>query len=86
MARNLNLRWVKGVPKDRVENLEKLVRNSHIVLSRLKEIVEEDLKDLNKHPEADYSNPAWAFKQAHENGKQEYARQMLSLLNFLERK
>lgn len=86
MAQNLNLRWVKGVSKDRVEGLEKIIRNSHIVLSRLKEIIEEDLKDLNKHTEADYESSSWAYKQAHENGKREYARQMLSLLNFLERK
>lgn len=83
---NLNLRWTKGLSKDRKENVEKLVRNSHIVLSRLKEIIDEDLRDLNKYTETDYDNPSWGFKQAHINGKQEYARQMLSLLNFLERK
>jgi hypothetical protein len=83
---NLNTRWTRGLRQDRKENVEKLIRNSHIVLSRLKEIIEEDLKELNKHTEADYDNPSWGFKQAHVNGKQDYARSMLSLLNFLERK
>ena len=84
MQPKLNLRWLKGLAKDRTESVEKVIRNSHIVLTRLKEIIEEDLKELNKSNESDYENNAWAYKQAHVNGKQEYARQMLSLLAFLE--
>lgn len=85
MSRKLSLKWTKGLSEDRAENLEKLVRNSTIVLSRLKEIIEEDLRQ-DKVTESDYDNPSWAYYQAHKNGKMEYARQMLSLLAFLERK
>lgn len=83
---NLNTVWTKGLSADRKENLEKLIRNSHIVLSRLKEIVEEDLESLQKVNESDYESQNWAYRQAHLNGKQDYARQMLRLLSFLERK
>lgn len=83
---NLNLRWTKGLDEGKKDSVENLIRNSHIVLSRLRDIIEEDLRDLNKAREADYENPSWAFLQAHQNGKQEYARQLLSLLSFLERK
>lgn len=83
---NLNTVWTKGLSADRKENLEKLIRNSNIVLSRLKEIVEEDLESLQKVNESDYESQNWAYRQAHVNGKQDYARQMLRLLSFLERK
>jgi len=83
---NLNTRWTKGLQGEKKENLEKLVRNSHIVLSRLKTILEEDLDALQKVGEVDYEKPSWAFHQAHTNGKQDYARQMLRLFEFLERK
>lgn len=86
MSANLNIRWTKGLQGDKKENLEKLVRNSHIVLSRLKSIVEEDLRDLQKTKPDDYDSPSWSHKQAHYNGELAYARQMLSLLSFLERK
>jgi hypothetical protein len=83
---NLNTRWTKGLQGEKKEGLEKLVRNSHIVLSRLKTILEEDLEFFQKVVETDYDSPSWHFRQAHLNGKQDYARQMLRLLEFLERK
>lgn len=83
---NLNTRWTKGLQGEKKDNLEKLVRNSHIVLSRLKDILEEDLESFQKVGETDYESPGWAYLQAHMNGKQDYARQVLRLLAFLERK
>lgn len=81
---NLNVKWTQGVSPDRKDNLEKLIRNSVIVLSQLKQIVETDLNEMEKVPISDYDHPSWSHKQAHENGKREYARQLLSLLSFLE--
>lgn len=83
---NLSTRWTRGLPSDRKENLEKLIRNSTIVLSRLKQMVEEDLVEMEKVPVSDYEHPSWSHKQAHENGKREYARQLLSLFAFLEQR
>ena len=83
---NINTKWTRKVDPDKRENLEKLIRNTTIVLSRLKEVVEEDLVEMERVPLADYETPSWSHKCAHENGKKEYARQMLTLLSFLEQR
>jgi len=85
-APSINTKWIRKVEPDKQENLEKLIRNSTIVLSRLKQIVEDDLVEMEKVPVSDYEHPSWSHKQAHENGKKEYARQMLTLLSFLEQR
>ena len=83
---NLNTKWTRKTSPDKREDLEKLIRNSTIVLSRLKDIVEEDLVEMDKVSLSDYESPSWSHKQAHENGKKEYARQLLTLLSFLEQR
>lgn len=81
---NLNLQWFKGIDKTKKDDLEKLIRNSRIVLSRLKDILDADIKELNEFTTSDYDSPSWSHKQAHNNGKLDYARQVRSLLSFLE--
>jgi len=83
MSKALSLKWTKGLDESDKERTEKLIRNSGIVLSRLRDIIQEDLDNIQKETEKDYDNPSWAYLQAHKNGKSDYARQMLSLLNFL---
>jgi hypothetical protein len=79
-SKSFSLQWTKGVPDEDKESVEKAIRNSTTALGQLKGILEERLAELRRLEarEADYDNPAWAYKQAHRNGE------VLSLLKTLE--
>jgi len=57
------------------------LRNSVEVLERLQDLIKEDMKSW-EITEYNYSNPSWAYQQAHINGQRSYASKLLKLLNL----
>lgn len=84
--KNLPLTWVKHLPKDEQESFSQIVKNSTTVLSRLKDILDEQLRDLaSKETKiSEYDSPAWSSKQAHRNGQFAAIKQLRDLLSFLD--
>jgi hypothetical protein len=78
--------WFRNLPEDEQEKFKELLRSSHRVLGRQKKILEQRLVDLEikEVAEASYENPAWAYKQAHLNGRRAAIHDLLKLLDFLE--
>lgn len=85
--KNLPVAWTKHLKSQKErEDFEKVVRNSTLVLSRLKEILEERLDTIDRMElshEA-YENPAWAYKQAFWNGDRKGLTRALELLEFMD--
>lgn len=81
-SKGIPTRWLnKAEDKER---LESTIRNSRITLTRLAEMVREDIESFEHIREEDYDSPSWISKQAHLNGKREYAKMILSLLSFID--
>lgn len=76
----LNSRWFTGVKSEDKTKREETVRNSRFIFDILVQIIEADLKELNADKDADYDNPSWAFKQAHNNGYRKAVTNFLKLL------
>ena len=75
--------WTKNLKTEKEKKeFEDTLRNSHFVLSRLREIIQQRTKDTES--EADYASPSWAYLQAHRNGMKQENRQILKLLEFIE--
>lgn len=76
----VQLDWIKDLPPNEKEEFIKSLRNSKIVLDKLREIVynrgikTEDVKSV------DYDSPSWSHKQAHQNGKREAFQEVIKLL------
>lgn len=82
MAQQFNLTWVKHLPKEEQEDFKKLVLNSRLVLTRLHDILTEELRILESE-ETDLKNyelPGWDYKQAHLNGKKAALKKIDQLL------
>lgn len=81
----LSLEWTKGTSGKEKDDLEATIRHSVIVLSRLQGIIDDKLDSLERL-EVDsttYENPAYAYTQAHVNGKRASLLEIRRLLDFL---
>lgn len=68
----LDTRWIRQISdKEAKDNFEKLVRNSTLLLSRLKEIIEERERELHAKAfsESDFDSSSWSHKQAARLGR-----------------
>jgi hypothetical protein len=81
----LSLEWLKGVPPDRKDGYEQVIRNSTIMAERLLALCDEWEADLDRAEckIADYDTPSWSQKQAHRNGDRSRIRKLRDLLSFL---
>jgi (p)ppGpp synthase/HD superfamily hydrolase len=77
--------WFKDVlnsPKAK-QDLELTIRNSTIVLGRLREILEEELRTLeNKQIAHDYSDASWPYKQADFNADKRRIKWLIDLISI----
>lgn len=74
--------WVSNI-KDRDQQKSQLVTYQTVLegdktFKRLRELIKEEIATLDKN--TDYSNPAWAYKQAHNNGLKEGLTKVLTLI------
>lgn len=84
--RNLSTTWFKHLPKDEQDEFAELVRSNTRVLSRLLDILTENLDtlEIKEVKEDTYRDPSWAFYQAHLNGKRAAYKEIRKLLEFME--
>lgn len=81
----MKLAWFKEVLNDpkAKQDLELTIKNSSLVLGRLKEILEAELRDLdNRQTSSDYKDASWAFKQADANGDKRRLKWAIDLINI----
>lgn len=55
---------------------------SEILIKRIKEVVEEEIKCLGSISTDDFDSPSWAYKQAYKLGLQEGLRKLNTLLKI----
>lgn len=80
-------KWTQHLrdPKEK-EELEKAIRSAKPVLDRLKDMVEDQIKQVASS-ELDvnaFDNPNWAYKQAYKNGYKTSLRFLETILNNLD--
>lgn len=82
----LTTRWTKHLKTKRArDDFEVVLRNSTQVLSRLYELLDEDLESLETQelsPKS-FEEPNWAEKQAYINGRKYQLKQTKALLEFI---
>lgn len=81
----MKLTWFKDVLNDpkAKQDLELTIRNSSLVLGRLREILESELRELdNKQTSSDYKDASWAYKQADANGDKRRLKWLINLINI----
>ena len=85
MKKNLSIQWTQHLKNDADKaTLEATIRHSTGALGRLKQILEDQLAELEKDgSKSDYEKASWAYLQAHRNGEKAKVRELLSLLSFL---
>ena len=85
--KKLSIEWFTGIPRERHEEFEKLIRNSTILLRQLTAILDkwEGELDAGESKATDYETPSWSHKQADRNGDRRRIKRLRELLNFLER-
>jgi hypothetical protein len=77
--------WFKDVLNDpkAKQDLELTIKNSTLVLGRLREILEEELRTLDKlQISPDYSSPNWAYKQADFNADKRRMKWLIELISI----
>lgn len=55
---------------------------SEMLIKRIKEVVEEEIKSLGTISPEEFDSPAWAYKQAYKLGLQEGLRKLNNLLKI----
>lgn len=83
--KRLSLEWFKGIPPEKKDGFEELIRNSTTALGQLVHIVDAWEQELDRAALSteDYDSPSWAAKQAHRNGDRSRLRKLRDLLSFL---
>lgn len=85
MATNkaIPLDWVKNL--DNKEEFEKYLRNSTLLVKRLRQIVQDRLQVLEKDSinRKNYDSPSWAYQQADYNGEVRGLQYILQLTDFM---
>lgn len=78
-------RWTQHLDTEEdKEKFRKDIRSAQSVLERLKTLIEEDEKSLDRS-EMDqriYDKPNWEYRQAHKNGIRQYANTLKNLINL----
>lgn len=73
--------WTKHIKEQEAKkSFIEHIRNSSLVLDRIKVYMKEKLTEHEVPPAADYDSPSWAYKQADRNG---YLRAMNDVYNFI---
>ena len=80
----LKLDWTKNLPPERKQGFEDALRNSTLVIDRLRQIMNEWEQSLlaEETTKDQYSSPSWAMLQAHRNGSREIIKKVRDLTDF----
>ena len=82
----MQIKWLSHI-KDQAakDEFKETLQNSKLVLDKLSEIVYTTIKNRTSVTRSDYDCASWSYKQAHLNGYEECARDLLSLLDLREK-
>ena len=80
----LSTAWTQKLAGEKKADFEVIVRNSTLLLTRLKEILEEKENALLSLSSSvsDFEDPNWSHKQAYRNGTLTMLKEMKELLPF----
>lgn len=81
----MKLIWFKDVLNDpkAKQDLELTIRNSTLVLGRLREILEDQLRELDRQEMTpDYKEASWSHRQADRNGYRRHCKETIDLINI----
>lgn len=87
--KKLSVDWTKHLRDPEAKhNFEQLVRNTVQVLSRMKDMIDEETESLNQAEfnSKDYETPSWSHKQADRIGQRKSLNRVRQWLSFLEPK
>ena len=81
----LPLEWSKHLPEKERKDFEDAVRHSTLVLGRLDSLIAERLEGIEQTElsKSTYENPAYAYWQAHINGRKAALKELRQLLSFM---
>jgi len=76
----LQAKWFPSdlTPEKKLE-FESAIRNCRHILDRLTEIIESELKELEKDSKDEYNSPAWPYLQADKQGGRRALKNILKL-------
>lgn len=81
----MKLIWFKNCLNDpeAKENLELILRNSTTSFGRLKEILDDQLRELDgQEMTPNYTDASWSHKQAHRNGVRQKLTEVIDLITL----
>jgi len=76
----MNTAWFKYLPYDEQAHRKSIVRGNEDAWEVLTEVLQHRLDNTSCYP--DYSNPSWAYAQAHINGKREALQEIINMLDL----
>lgn len=76
--------WTKHLRGKDKEDFELILSNSTTVLNRLRDILMEEIEELDRSESSieDFESPAWTHKQAYRNGDRARLRKVLDLITI----
>lgn len=81
--RRIQSKWYIGLSSEKdKEERKKLVLASEKTLDILREIVYNTINSDEKKVTSSYSEPNWAYYQAHHNGRKQALQELLSILEI----
>lgn len=85
MAKAIPIHWLKNASEDKRTEVEAIIRNSVVALSRLYDIIEEKESSINSAEvsQSDFENPSWAYKAAYRLGQKASFKEIKDLLAFI---
>lgn len=76
----MNTLWIKGLTPKETEDRKRYVTANCEAYHLLKKVLEDHLEE----PTPDYTNPSWAYEQAHVNGANAMLKKIIKMLDVEE--
>ena len=85
-AKKINSKWFKeehNKDPEAKKKFEEYVLGSGLLLERLLEICESEIKNVDTSREIEYDKPNWDYRQAHKNGVREAFQKIKKLCDHI---
>lgn len=74
--------WYNHLAKQDQDKFKESIIASDFILDRVRQILYNMIKDVERVKTTDYDSPSWSHKQAHQNGEIEMAKRIIQLLDI----
>jgi hypothetical protein len=80
----MKIQWIANLKEEDKKDFTNLLHNSTTVIDRLKEIVDQEIKSIDRteNSSSSYETPGWSHKQAFLNGKRAALEDIKQLLTI----